>query len=76
MKRTVFLYIGAAAMAVLGSTALMGCGGPDNSADVEALKNPAPTNNPDVPKPSEGDMKMTDDPKSMKGKGPGAGGNL
>lgn len=51
-----------------------GCGGPDNSAEVEKLKTPQPSNNPDVAAPSTADMQMNDDPKALKGKGPGASG--
>ena len=35
------------------------------------MKNPPPTNNPDVPKPTGPDTQMNDNPKALKGKTPG-----
>lgn len=74
MKKIATLMCAIAAFGIVGF-GVVGCGGgEDNAADVEKMKTPEASNNPDVPAPAKADMNMSDDPKSLKGKGPAAGG--
>lgn len=73
MKKIATLMSVIAAFGIVGF-GVVGCGGEDNSAEVEKLKTPEASQNPDVPAPDKTDMNMSDDPKSLKGKGPAAGG--
>lgn len=73
MKKFATLMCAIAAFGIVGF-GVVGCGGEDNTAEVEKLKTPEASNNPDVAAPEKADMNMGDDPKSLKGKGPAAGG--
>jgi len=63
-----------AATALIAIFPLAGCngGGVDNSEETKKMATEKDTKNPDVPPITDkGDMSMNDNPKALKGKGPG-----